>query len=368
MIDLLIFLIFVSIIVAFLITDRKKITFSGLIFMRKTLRGKAFIEKTAKRTPRLWEFVAILAVIVGIGAMIFTSYYLINCTYGMTLGHGSCFKLVLPGPSHEAGGIPGMPMDKSPTLFLPWYFWVIGIATVMVPHEFFHGIMCRLKGIRVKYLGWVIFIFLPGAFVEPDQKQLNRACTSTKLKIYAAGSFANFLMAGLFLILMLALSFALVNPGTQFNPMSGYGYPAEISNLSGIIININGTLVSTYEEIGTVLMSIPVGSNISITTSDGIYYLSTIQHPDLNESRSFIGITPYTDPIGDFVIQLFWWIFVINLGIGLFNLLPIKPLDGGLIFEAILRKFTRHARKITIVLSLIFAAMIITNIVLPMFL
>jgi membrane-associated protease RseP (regulator of RpoE activity) len=34
--------------------------------------------------------------------------------------------------------------------------------------------------------------------------------------------------------------------------------------------------------------------------------------------------------------ELFQWMFVLNLGIGTFNLLPMKPLDGGKMLEILL--------------------------------
>jgi len=32
-----------------------------------------------------------------------------------------------------------------------------------------------------------------------------------------------------------------------------------------------------------------------------------------------------------------YWIFALNIMVGLFNLLPMKPLDGGIMFEELLR-------------------------------
>jgi len=35
--------------------------------------------------------------------------------------------------------------------------------------------------------------------------------------------------------------------------------------------------------------------------------------------------------------ELFFWIFFLNFAVGTVNLLPAKPLDGGLMFEELLR-------------------------------
>jgi len=39
------------------------------------------------------------------------------------------------------------------------------------------------------------------------------------------------------------------------------------------------------------------------------------------------------------VTELFVWVLFLNVGIGTANLLPIKPLDGGLMFEEIVNVF-----------------------------
>jgi membrane-associated protease RseP (regulator of RpoE activity) len=50
------------------------------------------------------------------------------------------------------------------------------------------------------------------------------------------------------------------------------------------------------------------------------------------------------------------------LGIGLFNLLPLKPLDGGLIFEEISNKiFKEKGKVITTFISLLTLAFILLN-------
>jgi membrane-associated protease RseP (regulator of RpoE activity) len=66
------------------------------------------------------------------------------------------------------------------------------------------------------------------------------------------------------------------------------------------------------------------------------------------------------------MIQLFNWIFFLNFAIGSFNLLPMKPLDGGLMFETLLSyklsektvqlltKFSSYLMLMIIIISLIY--------------
>jgi membrane-associated protease RseP (regulator of RpoE activity) len=61
---------------------------------------------------------------------------------------------------------------------------------------------------------------------------------------------------------------------------------------------------------------------------------------------------------------LFLWIFNLNFGIGLFNLLPLKPFDGGVIFEELVGKIAskRVTRYATYTISLFCLSLIVINI------
>lgn len=67
---------------------------------------------------------------------------------------------------------------------------------------------------------------------------------------------------------------------------------------------------------------------------------------------------PFTDsyeitgPLGALPADVFWaivtalyWIFWLNFAVGLFNVLPIIPLDGGFLFNDAIRSFIRRARS-----------------------
>lgn len=65
------------------------------------------------------------------------------------------------------------------------------------------------------------------------------------------------------------------------------------------------------------------------------------------------------------LIELFQWIAMLNLGIGLFNLLPLKPLDGGYMLEILLSyKLSEDVYKpIVNSLSVIMAMIIVFSLV-----
>ena len=69
------------------------------------------------------------------------------------------------------------------------------------------------------------------------------------------------------------------------------------------------------------------------------------------------------------LLELFQWIFMLNLGIGLFNLLPLKPLDGGYMLEILLSyKLSENVYKpIVNALSVVMAVIIVFSIVVGFF-
>ena len=178
------FLAFVSVLAALILKDKHKVKREGIILIRRTLRGREFIDRIQKKHTMTWSAVAKIGVVVGILFMIIGAAFLASQTMKILDGSKEGgVRLILPGPvSQPNADVPGV-------FLFPWWIWVIGIAAVIIPHEFMHGIMCRLEGIRIKSVGWILLFVIPGAFVEPDEKQLQKAKRSTKLKVYAAGSF-----------------------------------------------------------------------------------------------------------------------------------------------------------------------------------
>lgn len=371
-IDLAVFLLFIAIVAAIVVYDRANIKPSGLVLMRRTQRGRAWLYRTAARMPRFWSGLATIGVIVAIPAMVYISYFLLQNTIALASGQvAGAVKLVLPWSGFE---------ERPGVFFVPWYFWVIGIVAVIVPHELFHGIACRLAKIKIKSLGWMLLLFLPGAFVDPDKRQLDRASRVAKLRVYAAGSFANFAtgvvcaLVGMVLLAALFSTVGIVPAGVI------EGSPAAAANLSGALLAINGVAINSQADLIGVLQQIPVGSSIAVQTTTANYTVTTVQHPELNQS--YLGVAGPYQPnyvlkagiesnglggVARFMTDLFGWLWIICIGIGMFNLLPIKPLDGGLIFEEIAGKFLRKnaARLVTFGVSLLMVAVVVFNIVGP---
>ena len=371
--------------------DRSKVRFEGLAFIRRTDRANRFIDQTAKRHPTFWRTLSIAGIVVAIPVMAIGSVYMLVTAVDVATGRLATggAGIVLPGPVSAPFAAPGV-------FVVPWWIWIIGIACVIIPHEFFHGIMFRLQHIRVKSVGWVVFLVLPGAFVEPDDNQLKRSARSTKLKAFAAGSFANLLIA---FIIAVALSI-----GTMAAPASDQAgiffqqvedSPAAQYNITGAITALNGVPVHTQAELGAQLERYAPGDTVTVTTRSiegnasvkftgaydfiipaaGVYarlgqeknyVVALAAHPQTGDA--FLGVTNVlqvhsTDGgLAPEFINLLVWIYVFSFGIGLVNLLPLKPLDGGLLFEEIIQPYTRHTKTIVRTVSVAMLLLLLFNI------
>ena len=364
------FILFIIVLISILWLDRKNLKLKGFVLMRKTQKGKIFIDKVAKKYKPFWNFLSFFSVVVSIIVVFLSSFFLINNSFAIFNGSVSeGVKLVLPWPSSEAVSTPGV-------LGVPWYFWIIGILSVVVPHEFMHGVMCRIDKIKIKSMGFILFLFIPGAFVEPDEKQLKKASRKTKLKVYSIGSFSNFVLAIIFSIVSLII-LSIFYSSSGILP-SGYieGYPISESNISGAITEINGIPINSIEKLSSTLDKIPPNTKIQLQTTTGQYEITTAKHPELD--KSFIGVQgPFIEYmqvsenyknqslIIEFIKELLFWIVILNFGIGLVNLLPIKPLDGGLFFEELVGKFFKNPKPIVNVVSIFMLFVLIFNLIGP---
>ena len=68
--------------------------------------------------------------------------------------------------------------------------------------------------------------------------------------------------------------------------------------------------------------------------------------------------------------MLLLWIYIFSIGIGLINFLPMKPLDGGLVFEKLVGKYTKkkHTKWIVKIISTAMLLLLLFNIIGPFFL
>ncbi len=339
--------------------DRRNVERQSIVFLRKTQRGRRFITNLGKRFPRFWLATGTLAVAVGFFMSLYILYFLADLALTNITAEQPVpgLALVLPSPSAETVSVPGI-------IGVPFWYWIISIALLVLVHEGLHGVMAARERVRIKSLGWGALFVIPLAFVEPDEKQLSRKPALSQLRVFASGSFANFLLALLsFGLLYLLSTSAFVPAGIAYRGVIE-GYPAADANLTGVIISINNHTIATVDDFREALSEIGPGETITIHTmvfENGsqrnlTFSLVTAPAPD-NSSRGFIGIArlsqymemkhEYRNYAGllNFLGGLLFFLFIINFGVGAANLMPLGPLDGGRMWSIALKKIAPRHHK-----------------------
>jgi membrane-associated protease RseP (regulator of RpoE activity) len=380
-------IIFYLVIVGLVIWKWKKIDVQAkIIFLYRSDFGLKFIEKLVKK----YREVVILIGYVGVGAgyvgLVFISYILLKNLYDLLFvaDAQSGVALVLPGVN-----IPGLGV-------LPFWYWLIAIFVVALVHEFSHGIVARAHKIPVKNTGLVLLGPIMGAFVEPDEKKMSKQKDIVQYSVMAAGPFSNIILA---LIAVLLLNFAFTplqdmmveSQGFTFADYYNESYPAAIAGLptDTAIIGINGENTGTFQEFAQVLNCKEPGDTIIITSFDADgnekdYDLTLIPNPD-DEEKAFLGITTIKNnfEIKEKYQTSFWetiyygldwwngflkWLFILSLGIGLFNLLPLPIVDGGRMLQITLHKVKgkKKGEKSFRRVSMFFLMVLLINLFLPM--
>jgi len=346
--DLMLLLIFFLIVYLFYLTHKKRFEVQGKIFfLYKTKFGLKLMEKLSRICPKTLNFIGTVGIITGFLGMIFIFVTLLQMT----------LKLILQ-PSASPGLVPVLPGVKvSPLLpVLGFWHWIIIIFIVALIHEFSHGIFARLYNIKIKSSGFAFFGPIPAAFVEPDENQLKKKSRRAQLSILSAGAFSNIIMAFFVLFLMLFIFFpinqSLIEPSGIYIASVKENYPANMSGLpaGSMIIGINSLEVKSSKKLLDFIKD--NGNEFTINTNSGDYLVK----PILEEDRFVVGIETIqlndyrnknilTSMFGWF-LELLKWLWIISLGIGLFNLLPLGPVDGGRMFPLGLSFFVKDENKI----------------------
>jgi membrane-associated protease RseP (regulator of RpoE activity) len=184
--------------------------------------------------------------------------------------------------------LPYLPQAFKLDFLPPFYFtyWIIILAVIAITHEFMHGIFMRRYDIKINSTGFGFFpFFFPiflAAFVEQDEKSMNKSTPFKQMAVLAAGTFANVLTAIFFFgVMVLFFTTAFTPAGAEFNT---YSYSAV--TLAGITSMNNISLDnSTYEQI--LGLSKEEGLN-EIRTKDRAYLINKVDLEEQDEATSYI--------------------------------------------------------------------------------
>ena len=351
--DLIFAIIFYVLIFLFYLKNKNKFEIQGKVFaLYKTKLGINLMDKLAKKYPKLLNFLSYLGIIIGFLGMFFILYTLIKGTYNLIFIPKAqpVVAPVLPGIS-----VQGLPV-------LSFWHWIIAIFIVAVVHEFAHGVYARLHNIKIKSSGFAFLGPILAAFVEPDEKMLKRSSTRKQLSILSAGPFVNIILAFLVILFFNFIfiplqSNILISDGVKLVQVE-QNSPAALAGLtSGIIIReINNVKINSQDILIKEIQKSNENSFIKLATDKGLFYVKpkiVDDKPKIgisvsNNLRIIQGLPQFLLPLISWFNMLFFWLWVINLGVGLFNLLPLGPIDGGRMFYAALLGMTTNKKALNI--------------------
>jgi membrane-associated protease RseP (regulator of RpoE activity) len=313
--------------------------------------------------------------------------------------------------------------------YLPWtYGWIALVITIII-HEAGHGIVARVYGVKVDSTGLVLILGIPiGAFVNIEREELAKTKLKEKSAILTAGPMNNMIVAGISLGLLFVVVSSLVPlplPGdTQYGvEIITVGEDSLASSIGmkkgDVIVDIAGERVEHIEDLSTLLQS-NLGNTIAITwKADGGQEItrtasipSSVQpnkgilgvtitnvSPDpesvLNRYKSAFGSNPiaillpptmaegsvpysdlmaakYSSTLGSafpVIANFLFWLWFINFNVGIFNALPIGPLDGGQLYNSLIeKKFSASStrfRNASLILTLVMVLIVAVSFIVP---
>lgn len=232
-------------------------------------------------------------------------------------------------------------------IFIPWWYFLMGIIITIISHEFAHGIIAKAHNLNLKSTGLVLLGIIPiGAFVEPDEKELKKRESLERMRVFSVGSFSNFLVALVAFILLL-LSPLIIGPYFSDGVTvadTQRGYPAfGVLKKGEIIYQVNSQPTRNVKEFQKVMEKIDPGRNVVLKTNQKKVNLTSVKSPE-GSGGSYIGVLLMSH-IPGFIHQILFWIFFINFSISLVNLLPVIPLDGGRMLKELVKSFNVEEKK-----------------------
>jgi membrane-associated protease RseP (regulator of RpoE activity) len=313
--------------------------------------------------------------------------------------------------------------------YLPWtYGWIALVLTIII-HEAGHGIVARVYGVRVESTGLVLILGIPiGAFVNIEREELARTRLKEKSAILTAGPMNNMIVAGLSLGLLYIVVSTLVplpqQDGTQYGVEIMTVGDGSLANSIGlekgdVVLDIEGERVEHIEDLSRLLQS-NLGNNVAITWRDtndqeitkiasiparvqpntgilGVTITNVSPDPEfvLSRYKSAFGSNPiaillpptmaegsvpysdlmaskYSSTLGSsfpIIANFLFWLWFINFNVGIFNALPIGPLDGGQLYNSLIeRKVSAGSTRLknaSLILTLVMVMIVAISFILP---
>lgn len=395
--------------------EEKSFSFSWGIIMVRTRRLLSILDSLARFrlfSGMGWVFLAITIVAAGVmiylmvdqDYIVLTGSLALRCAVGAATTAQCAVIHVTPPPPVSLRSyllLPGL----NPVI--PVIYGIIGIVVAVVIHEGTHGVIARRLKLPVKSTGLLFLLIIPiGAFVEIDEKEIQKTRFRDSGRIMAGGPGSNIIVALIALAILLVIVGGLAP--TQFNGVYVQqivaGSPADTLHAQGhlvsgdVITAVNGTSVNSVEQLSNYLNNTRPNETLIVSIEHkgqmNNYNLTLGTYPAPNVTKGFIGIAqsfsqsdlvniqhqyfssffkdpvlylvvpgifPQANSIVPFSNQLtplytspslgaawyplaltMFWIWFINVNLAFFNAIPLYPLDGG---QALLNFFSHFGKK-----------------------
>jgi membrane-associated protease RseP (regulator of RpoE activity) len=233
---------------------------AGPLLLWRTEQGKQLLEKLS-RPRRFWKAYGDVGVVVSyaMGALVLAVLVL---QLSLLFTHKDILKQAAPNPESLLV-IPGV------NPFIPLWYGILALVVALVVHEGAHGVLARAHDIKVKSLGLLFLVVPIGAFVEPDDEELERARTRAKNRVFAAGVMTNLVVCVLAAAVFTSMwaSAGPVHEGLGVNtviPLDGLGAEAAGMQPGMVITAIDGQPVRNLAEFNATLSQKHAGETVRV--------------------------------------------------------------------------------------------------------
>lgn len=368
------FLLFIAFLSIFLLIKRKNLNVTGnfpilYMLMYRTKLGLDKMDKWSKKHPRTFLYLAYLSIFIGVVGMILMfglMFWQLDFIIENQLESGGGLVLPIKTESGTLGGIP--------VVAPPFFEWLIALFILVIVHEFAHGVIAERFRIKIKSSGFaflgILAPILPAAFVEPDEKSLAKKERWKQIAVFGAGSTSNFIFGFLFVLILNFAAVPFVSNTMEvekvtFDTVMNQSDLTKYNVTSGEIIAINNRSVSEYDFVVlnsvygdvtflTELTNLSVNESLNLTIRENetvnTYMINTFEREGTG-GNGMIGISGFDveltskdefNFLGGFALlfqSIIYWTALLNIGIGMMNLLPLWITDGGQIARSLFEKY-----------------------------
>jgi membrane-associated protease RseP (regulator of RpoE activity) len=238
---------------------------------------------------------------------------------------GKVLSDAVPGASPIIPGI-NMPLAEG----------LIALAVLLFFHELSHGILSRIGKVKLDSAGMLLFGLIPvGAFIDPDEKSLEKKDIDAQTRVFAAGSAANLILCIIFFLLLTGFE-TVTAPQLD----SGIYVRSVDSNSSAFnakiapgdrLVSVDNTALN-WSNIAQFSSIVADKQFVSLATDKGTYVLE----PKTQDGKKVLGIRVEQEPryvpafswLG-FVKNTLGLIFILNFLVGVINMIPLfMAFDG----------------------------------------